>query len=144
MALGSGSVADEANTVSVGSSGNERRITNVVDGTQPTDAATFGQLTTMDDALQSQIAKLSNSVNTLRSETQKGIAGAAALITPTIPLDPGETGMALNTGLYRGETAIGVSISHRFNTSMPILVEAGYANGAGGEGVARAGIAIKF
>ena len=47
VALGNGSVATAANTVSVGSVGNERKITNVADGTVAagsTDAITGGQL----------------------------------------------------------------------------------------------------
>lgn len=45
MALGGGSVADQANTVSVGAAGAERRVVNVAAGTAPTDAANVGQVT---------------------------------------------------------------------------------------------------
>ncbi|WP_455776950.1 beta strand repeat-containing protein, partial [Burkholderia stabilis] len=45
VALGSGSIADRAQSVSIGSVGNERQITNVAAGTQATDAVNFGQLT---------------------------------------------------------------------------------------------------
>ncbi|WP_021166624.1 Adhesin YadA precursor [Sporomusa ovata DSM 2662] len=44
VALGYGSVADRANTVSVGSTGNERQITNVADGTEGTDVINVRQL----------------------------------------------------------------------------------------------------
>ncbi|MFC5742110.1 YadA family autotransporter adhesin, partial [Dyella tabacisoli] len=44
VALGAGSVADKANTVSVGAIGKERRITNVADGVDDTDAANMSQL----------------------------------------------------------------------------------------------------
>ena len=44
VALGAGSVADAANTISVGSATAQRRITNVAEGTQGTDAVNFGQL----------------------------------------------------------------------------------------------------
>ena len=44
VALGSGSLADRANTVSVGTVGGERQIVNVADGTAATDAATVGQM----------------------------------------------------------------------------------------------------
>ena len=39
-----GSVADRANTVSVGSTGSERQIVNLAAGTQATDAVNKGQL----------------------------------------------------------------------------------------------------
>ncbi|MFA9441931.1 beta strand repeat-containing protein, partial [Uliginosibacterium sp. sgz301328] len=43
-AIGANSVADRANTVSVGSAGNERQIVNVAAGTQDTDAVNVSQL----------------------------------------------------------------------------------------------------
>src|SRR5690606_32820414 len=44
VALGQGSVADRDHTVSVGSAGNERQITNVAAGTEGTDAVNLDQL----------------------------------------------------------------------------------------------------
>src|SRR5689334_12725925 len=44
VAVGSDSVATDANTVSVGSSGNERRVTNVAAGVHGTDAVNVTQL----------------------------------------------------------------------------------------------------
>jgi autotransporter adhesin len=44
VAIGSGSVANENDIVSVGAPGKERRITNIAAGTAATDAATVGQL----------------------------------------------------------------------------------------------------
>ena len=44
VALGTGSLADRINSVSVGALGAERQITNVLDGTADTDAATVGQV----------------------------------------------------------------------------------------------------
>jgi autotransporter adhesin len=44
VAIGQGSVANVANTVSVGRKGNERRIMNVAAGKRPTDAVNVAQL----------------------------------------------------------------------------------------------------
>jgi autotransporter adhesin len=44
VALGGGSVADRANTVSVGSAVNNRQVTNVANGTEINDAVNRGQL----------------------------------------------------------------------------------------------------
>ncbi len=44
VAIGANSVATDPNTVSFGSPGNERRLTNVADGLSATDAATVGQV----------------------------------------------------------------------------------------------------
>ena len=44
VAVGYGSIADEKDTVSIGSKGNERRLVNLKDGTEDTDAATYKQV----------------------------------------------------------------------------------------------------
>jgi hypothetical protein len=44
VALGSGSIATEGHTFSIASSGNERRLVNLADGTALTDAVNLGQL----------------------------------------------------------------------------------------------------
>ncbi len=51
VALGAGSVADRENTVSVGSEGNERQITNVAAGEKETDAVNVGQLNGVRDEI---------------------------------------------------------------------------------------------
>ncbi|MGC3965468.1 MAG: YadA-like family protein [Rhodocyclaceae bacterium] len=50
-AIGANSVADRANTVSVGSVGNERQIVNVAAGTQDTDAVNVSQLKGIADVI---------------------------------------------------------------------------------------------
>ncbi|WP_376776939.1 YadA-like family protein [Paraburkholderia youngii] len=51
VALGQHSVADRENTVSVGSAGRQRQVTNVAAGSQATDAVNVSQLTTVVDGL---------------------------------------------------------------------------------------------
>lgn len=68
MALGAGSVANEENTVSVGSAGNERRITHVADGVNASDAATVRQLNQTNqrvDNLASDLADTKTQVSNL-------------------------------------------------------------------------------
>ncbi|MFV0617150.1 YadA-like family protein [Megasphaera sp. WILCCON 0056] len=63
VALGSNSVADEANTISVGSSSLERRITHVADGISTTDAATVGQLQRTASSIQQNVTYLGNEID---------------------------------------------------------------------------------
>jgi len=64
--LGQGSVANQANTVSVGSAGNERRVTNVAAGTGATDAANVGQVQSGDAAT---LASANAHTNTVATQT---------------------------------------------------------------------------
>ena len=64
MALGKESVADQANTVSVGTAGNQRRIVNVADGTAATDAATFGQVS----AVATRVSAAETSITSLQAD----------------------------------------------------------------------------
>lgn len=68
VAIGSGS-AVEANNVSVGSLGHERRITNVSDGVDATDAVTMGQFNQFkidqESAVASRIDEINNRLDAL-------------------------------------------------------------------------------
>ena len=78
VALGASSVADRANTVSVGSSTAQRQIVNVANGTQATDAATFGQLTNATRYFQA--SGLNDGTDNAHSNGGLGVAiGASAL-----------------------------------------------------------------
>ena len=105
VALGAGSVADQANTISVGAPGDERRIVNVASGVAPSDAATYGQLTNAITQTQQQITQVG-------AVADKGIAmsmaqSGAGTATPR----PGETAFAMGSGYFEGETAIGVGLA---------------------------------
>ncbi|MGF7130393.1 autotransporter adhesin [Paraburkholderia sp. EB58] len=62
VALGQGSVADRANTVSVGSAGSERQITNVAAGVEGTDAVNVNQLNAVASQAAATAAKVDGAV----------------------------------------------------------------------------------
>ncbi|WP_297202371.1 YadA-like family protein, partial [uncultured Pluralibacter sp.] len=68
IALGSNSVANRENTLSVGSKGNERQITNVADGKELTDAVNVGQL----KGVESTVKNIGGNVNNL-TEGREGM-----------------------------------------------------------------------
>src|SRR5690606_37814984 len=90
VALGSGSVADCANTVSVGSGTVKRQIANVAAGTQDTDAVNVKQL---NDALATQVDDTYVKVN--------GTGSAASA--------NGATGVAIGNGAVSRQTSISSS-----------------------------------
>jgi autotransporter adhesin len=101
VAIGAGSVANQADTVSVGSATSQRRITNVASGADQNDAATFGQLVNATNNLSQGISK-----------AYKGIAmSQAASSAVPVTTRPGETAIALGTGYFEGNTAIGFGIA---------------------------------
>jgi autotransporter adhesin len=130
VALGAGSVADQPNTVSVGAPGAERRITNVAPGIAPNDAV--------------NVAQMYNYTNKLLKESRQGIAATAAMSPVLTPSAPGKTTVSASTGFYHGEFGFGVSVAHRLDTTVPIMIQAGYANGGGKEHVGRVGVAMEF
>jgi len=76
----------------VGSPGNERRITNVAPGINPTDAVNVSQL---DD---------------VKKFAYTGVAMAFALSGATMPpLEAGEMGVGFGIGHYKGYNALGIS-----------------------------------
>ncbi len=121
VALGANSVADRDNTVSMGSAGNERQVTNVAAGTATTDAVNVGQLNdaigsavgnlpagmTAKDYTDKQINSVQSSVNQVARCAYGGIAAATAL-TMIPDVDLGKTiAVGVGTANYKGYQADG-------------------------------------
>jgi autotransporter adhesin len=99
-------VADRANSVSVGSAQQQRQITNVAAGTQPTDAVNLQQLNL---AL--------GQVNAFAAQ-----GTAEALAVPAMPqLAPGKKWMGMAYGNFASQSALGIGfgyqIDQHWNTS---------------------------
>ena len=129
VALGVGSVADEANTVSVGSDTVKRRLTNLADGTQPSDAATYSQLTNLHNQLDNRI-----------NEVGAGAAAMAAL--HPLDFDPTEKlSFAVGYGNYKNANAVAIGAFYYPNPN--VLVSLGTSVGEG-NGMLNAGVSFKL
>jgi autotransporter adhesin len=144
VALGAGAVADQANTLSVGSLGSERRIANLAPGVNSTDAINVSQFNGLANdlsALRSDIGALRSDIGNVASSAYRGIAGVAALTAGT-PAVPGKTSINLGVGAYKGYAAGALTASH--------TTENGRFNFNGGIGITsrepvyRAGIGFSF
>ncbi|WP_457607290.1 YadA family autotransporter adhesin, partial [Nitratifractor sp.] len=140
VALGSGSVATEDNTISVGSPGNERRITNVAAGINPTDAVNVSQL----QAISGVVADNRRYIEEVDRHARAGIAMTSAMsaIVPNYRAH-GDTQISIGMGNYRGETAIAAGAFHYFNDNVLINIGASYSPNGGGAAI-RAGITWGF
>ncbi|WP_422388159.1 YadA-like family protein [Burkholderia gladioli] len=109
MALGAGSIADQPNTVSLGSPGNERRLTNVAPGVNPTDGVNV-----------SQLQSVQGSVNRTARLAYAGIASATAL-TMIPDVDPNATlAVGIGTGGYQGYQAMALGFTARVAKNVKI------------------------
>ena len=104
VALGQGSIANEANTVSVGSIGNERRITNVAPGVNATDAVNVGQLRNIE-------ANINSRINSVDTNARAGIASAGAMANLGQVYIPGKSAFSVAGAQYRGQAAYAVGYS---------------------------------
>jgi autotransporter adhesin len=140
VALGSGSVAGEANTVSVGSATNQRRITNVAPGTAPGDAATFGQL---QDALGGFDAQLAQTSRQLTRRADSGAAAAMAAAGLPQAFTPGKGLIGIAVGSWRSETAFALGASKAFDDGRTVF-KAGATFDSRGSGGLNAGLGWQF
>jgi autotransporter adhesin len=119
VAIGSGSVADRDNSVSVGSQGNERQITNVAPGINPTDAVNVAQL-----------QGVQQNVNNLARTAYSGIAMAGALAG----LPQVEAGksfqLSAGAGAYANYAALAVGASARLTQNTIVKLGASATNGS--------------
>ena len=122
VAIGAGSVASAPNTVSFGSPGAERRLTNIAPGISPTDAATWGQVTD------------------INQEARRGLGAMAALSTPLTPSAPGKTSVAGHLRFLPWRNRRRPQRGAPSNTAMPLVVQGGWATDSKGyEYVGRVG-----
>lgn len=166
VALGNNSVASEPNTVSVGSPGNERRITNVAPGVNGTDAVNKDQLDKTNARVQkntnniarnhsaitqnraaisensASINRLEDSLDGLREESPAGIAAAAALIEP-MPSAPGKTTINLGSATFKGSVAVGLTTVHRMADIENMMLNTGISV-SGDDVLVRAGASWEF
>ena len=110
--------------MSVGSAGNERRITNVAPGVNGTDAVNVNQLKGLE-------TNINNNINNMGRELKGGIAAAAALAVVT-PIEAGRWHMTGAVAGYSGQ--VGVNVLKRSDSGQS-TVHAGVAYGSGGGGV---------
>ncbi len=104
-------MANQANTVSVGSAGNERRITNVVPGQAPADAVNMGQF--------------QSGMSDLARNAYSGTASAMALTM--IPEVDANKNLAIGVGTagYKGYQAVAVGLSARVTQNLKVKIGAG-------------------
>nr|WP_237666233.1 YadA-like family protein [Burkholderia sp. KCJ3K979] len=108
VALGAGATTDRDNSVSVGSSALRRQITNVADGTQPTDAVNLDQMNAEFTKTNSAIAATNVTVSSLStglSSTNSTVAGLSTGLSSTNSIVSGlSTGLSSTISTVAGHT----------------------------------------
>lgn len=95
-------------------------------------------------ALETGFANLGDEITENRTEARQGIAAAIAMTTAPMPSAVGRTSWSGNVGHFKGETAFGGSLAHRFDFDEPLAFTAGYAYGGGTSHGFRLGLAGEF
>ncbi|MEG9530730.1 YadA family autotransporter adhesin, partial [Mannheimia indoligenes] len=134
VAIGNGSVATEANTVSVGRVGNERRITNVADPVNNTDAANKRYV-------DSSVRNIRNDLRQTDKKLRAGLAGVNAAAALPQVYTPGRAMLSVAGGAYKGETGVAVGYSRASDSGKVILKIQGNANSSGEYG---AGVGVGY
>ncbi|KVZ99690.1 ESPR-type extended signal peptide-containing protein [Burkholderia territorii] len=135
VAIGAGSVADRPNTVSVGSAGNERQITNVADGTAPTDAVNVRQM-------EQRFGDTNRMIDDVAKNSYAGIAAAMAMPNLT-PSQPGKTVVAAGAANYKGGSAVAAGATYRTRDGKWLMNGAVSVTSTGDAGV-RAQVGYEF
>ena len=153
VAIGAGSVADRPNTVSVGSEGHERVITNVAPGLiakDSTDAVNGGQLYAVEQKVDTnterigqvaqQVGNNTQAIRDLRKESRKGDAMNAALAAlKPVAYNPAEpTQIMAGVGFNHGEQAVAIGAAHYVNGRT--MLNAGIAYAGNSDVMANVGV----
>lgn len=151
VALGSQSVCDEAATVSVGNDNAQRRIVNVADGVEATDAVNVRQAQAWDEGIYNRSVQytdlrftvLNDRIDDLDNRLDKVGAMSAAqasLAASSIAASGGKGSIGVALGGYGSETAIAAGYSKAFRSSkgrpIGVTAQASHASGETAWGVA--------
>ncbi len=120
VAIGANSYANEPNTVSFGAPGDERRLTNVADGVNNTDAANYGQV----------------------KRAYGGVAMAFAMTAASPALAPGEQAVSMGAGYYKSQA--GWSLRYEARPVNQVFISAGVAVNNEGDVGGSAGVGFKW
>lgn len=132
VALGNGSVADQENTVSVGNATQQRRITNVAAGIDPTDAVNVSQLNAYRDEANYRFYQQDRRINSVGA-----LSAAMAMAIPDYRVK-GDFLVSVGVGHHVDAQAIGASFSGMINDRTSLRVGGAYAEG--GESMVGAGM----
>jgi autotransporter adhesin len=107
--------------VSFGTPGNERRLTNVAAGINPTDAVNMSQLSSFNSGFQSQLGSLQSQVDTNQREARSGVALALAASNLHYDQRPGKASVAVAFGNFKGQSGLagglGYAVSDRWRVN---------------------------
>ena len=155
-AIGGGSVADRDNTVSVGSQGNERQVTNVKAGTADTDAVNVAQMNQASSSATSsansytdqqvgnvakQVAGMQQQMDDQFRNVNKRISGNNAMSTSMMTMAASLGGIetqnrfGAGTGFSNGAKAISVGYQRAISKRANITVGASVTGGDSSVGV---------
>lgn len=99
-----GKPTERSNTVSVGSKGNKRTISNVAPGVYDSDAATVGQL-------KAGLNNVYGKLDEYKKDSHAGTASAMAIGNLPQSTIPGKGMVSLGGGFYDGESAMAIGLS---------------------------------
>lgn len=139
VALVANSAADRNNSVSVGSLGYERQITNVAPGTHDTDAANIAQLNSVRNTAtsahgltqknSSHINNLENQLSKTNKKIDRGLAASAALTGLFQPYDVGNVNFTAGMGTCGSSVAMAVGSGYRINEHAAVKAGLSYSGG---------------
>ena len=142
VALGNNSTVSSSNEVSVGSKGNERKITNVADGevsATSTDAVNGRQLY---NAMQNSNEKIDNVKNEVRNVGSLSAALAGLHPMQYDPKAPAQVMAAL--GHYKNKQAIAVGASYHFNDKFMVSTGVALSGEKRTETMANVGFTVRL
>ena len=115
-------------SVSLGSIGNTRQITNVAAGTNDTDAVNIAQLKSVNNNIVNNTNLINNRLDKLSDNTSRGIASAVA-IAGLHPLDyapDNKFDISASYGHYNNANAVAIGGFYRPNEDMMISLGVGF------------------
>ena len=121
--------------------------TDQIEAIQAVDATQTSQIA----ALEATNLSFGSDINTLfdlrksdRRDMKQGVASAMAMASAPMPSEPGRIAYAVNGAAFRGQYAVGGSLTYRLTTRSPMAVNVGFSYAGNKNNGARIGVAGEF
>ncbi|WP_321530685.1 YadA-like family protein [uncultured Desulfuromonas sp.] len=123
VVIGEGATSSGDNTLSIGTSGHERRITNVADGEDATDAATYGQLTTVQSQVTTNATSISTNADNISQNSSDIVTNSADIATNATSISTNADNISQNSSdIVTNSADIATNASAISNNSAAIAV----------------------
>ena len=131
-------------TALAGTTATQASQISAIQALNTTQSSQIGALQAAQDLVSDRVESLFDLRSMDRRDMKQGIAAAMSMAPAPMPSGPGKVAYAVNGASFRGQYAVGGSMTYRLNTQTPTALNVGFSYAGNKNNGVRVGIAGEF